>query len=123
MPPITLKRAYEAPSDDDGARVLVDRIWPRGVKKADLRIDAWLKDLAPSTPLRKWFDHDPARWDEFRARYHAELAQQPDGLQRLLAMCRDGPVTLVFAAKDTEHSNATALKIYLEQCIRTQDCA
>jgi uncharacterized protein YeaO (DUF488 family) len=117
-PQIRLRRAYDAPSRSDGYRVLVDRVWPRGVSRAELRLDDWLKEVAPSTELRKWFDHDPARWTAFKDRYFLELDQQPEVLERLQAKCREGTVTLVFGAKDTRHNNAVALKEYLEQRAR-----
>lgn len=110
---LKVKRAYEAPARSDGRRILVDRIWPRGIDKSDLRIEGWLKDLAPSTGLRRWFHHEPAKWAEFKRRYFRELDRQPDTLQRLRQLRRTGTVTLVFAAKDTDHNNAVALKEYL----------
>jgi len=112
---IDLKRVYDPPATSDGRRILVDRIWPRGITKADLQIDAWLKDLAPSTELRKWFGHDPAKWDEFRKRYAGELEQRSEALEELLEKARAGHVTLVFSAKDTEHNNAVALREHLER--------
>jgi len=111
---IALKRAYEPARGDDGQRFLVERLWPRGVKKAALRISGWLKDVAPSTELRKWFSHDPAKWDEFRRRYFAELDAHRDALQPLLDAAREGKVTLVSSSHDQEHNNAVALKEYLE---------
>jgi uncharacterized protein YeaO (DUF488 family) len=112
---IDLKRVYDPPANSDGRRILVDRIWPRGITKADLQIDAWLKDLAPSTELRKWFGHDPAKWDEFRKRYAGELEQRSEALEELVDKARAGHVTLVFSAKDTQHNNAVALKEQLER--------
>jgi uncharacterized protein YeaO (DUF488 family) len=112
---IDLKRVYDPPATSDGRRILVDRIWPRGITKADLQIDAWLKDLAPSTELRKWFGHDPAKWDEFRKRYAGELEQRSEALEDLVEKARAGPLTLVFSAKDTEHNNAVALREHLER--------
>jgi len=112
---IDLKRVYDPPATSDGRRILVDRIWPRGITKADLQIDAWLKDLAPSTELRKWFGHDPAKWDEFRKRYAGELEQRSEALEELVEKARAGHVTLVFSAKDTEHNNAVALREHLER--------
>jgi uncharacterized protein YeaO (DUF488 family) len=112
---IDLKRVYDPPATSDGRRILVDRIWPRGITKADLQIDAWLKDLAPSTELRKWFGHDPAKWDEFRKRYAGELEQRSEALEELVEKARAGRVTLVFSAKDTEHNNAVALREHLER--------
>ena len=99
-----IKRAYEKPASTDGVRVLVDRIWPRGVSKADARIDQWLKEVAPSTALRKWFGHDPERWMEFKRRYFAELDAQGGALDELRKLAHGKTVTLVFGARDTEHS-------------------
>lgn len=107
---VRLKRAYEPASSSDGMRVLVDRLWPRGVKKADAKIDEWMKDIAPSSELRKWFGHDPARWPEFRKRYAAEIKEHPEQLQRLRALAREGTLTLVFSASDEEHNNAVVLR-------------
>jgi len=107
---IRLKRAYLPPSPEDGARVLVDRLWPRGLNKSDAAIDRWLKDLAPSSELRRWFGHDPCRWDEFRRRYEAELVQRVDLLDELRAMARTGRLTLVFAARDETHNQAVVLR-------------
>lgn len=111
---IRTKRVYDLPSKEDGRRVLVDRLWPRGVSKADAQIDEWLKDVAPSDALRKWFGHVPARWDGFKSRYFEELAKQPAVLEQLRAKERNGVITLVYGAKDIEHNNAVALKEYLE---------
>lgn len=110
---VQLKRAYEAPSPDDGFRVLVDRLWPRGVSKARAHLDLWLKDIAPSTELREWFGHDPAKWDEFRARYHRELDQNHAAVGQLMEQAQRGPVTLVYSAKDREHNDAVVLREYL----------
>lgn len=112
---IRLKRAYDPVDDDDGIRILVDRVWPRGVSKKTLQIDHWLKELAPSADLRKWFNHDPDRWNDFRDAYHRELAREPEGLDTLREAARKGPVTLVYAARDTEHNNAVALKEFIER--------
>ena len=112
---IDLKRAYEPPAASDGWRVLIDRIWPRGIAKEDLQVDAWLKDAAPSAELRKWFGHDPKKWDEFKQRYARELDQRRDAIEQLVERARTGRVTLVFGARDTAHSNAAALKEYLER--------
>jgi uncharacterized protein YeaO (DUF488 family) len=107
--PIRVKRAYDPPEAGDGTRVLVDRLWPRGLAKAEARIDHWLKDVAPSSELRRWFGHEPARWDEFRRRYRAELAARPEGMAELRRLAAKGPVTLLFAARDEAHNNAAAL--------------
>jgi uncharacterized protein YeaO (DUF488 family) len=107
---VRLKRAYESPDAGDGTRVLVDRLWPRGVKKAEAAIDRWAKDLSPSTDLRKWFGHDPERWPEFRKRYIEELRAHPEQIDELRALARQGPVTLVYAARDEEHNDAVVLR-------------
>jgi uncharacterized protein YeaO (DUF488 family) len=110
---VQLKRVYDAPAKSDGRRVLVDRIWPRGLTKREARIDEWLKEIAPSTKLRKWFAHDPARWKEFKKRYAAELDEQRDQVEHLARAAKQRTVTLLFGAKDTEHNNAVALKDYI----------
>lgn len=109
-----LKRAYDEPTARDGARYLIDRLWPRGVTKASLKLDGWLKDAGPSTELRRWFNHGPKKWSEFRKRYFAELDQNPDAWKPLLGAARKGPVTLVYSAHDPEHNNAAALAGYLK---------
>lgn len=111
---ISLKRAYDGASDKDGRRFLVERLWPRGIKKASLPLDGWLKDVAPSTELRKWFGHDPAKWKEFRRRYRAELQQKPQFWKPLLETARKGTITLVYSSHDVEHNNAVVLKSFLE---------
>jgi uncharacterized protein YeaO (DUF488 family) len=110
---ITTKRVYDPASRDDGARFLVERLWPRGVAKATLEIEAWLKEVGPSTELRKWFGHDPEKWDEFRRRYRRELDAHPEAWQPIVSAARRGPVTLVYSSHDTEHNNAVALCEYL----------
>ena len=112
---IALKRAYDPPAKSDGRRVLVDRIWPRGVARDDLRIEAWLKELAPSPGLRKWFGHDPDKWEKFKERYARELDERPEALAQLAEMAKAGRLTLVFGARDTEHNSAVALREYLER--------
>lgn len=107
---LKLKRAYEPASRSDGMRVLIDRLWPRGVKKEEAKIDEWMKDIAPSTTLRKWFGHDPARWPEFQRRYEAEVKKHPEQLERLRELAREGPLTLVFSAHDEEHNDAVVLR-------------
>jgi len=107
---VQLKRAYDPPSPRDGTRVLVDRLWPRGVRKTKARIDLWLKDVAPSTALRQWFGHEPARWSEFRRRYRAELKRQPEALTQLRTLARQGRTTLVFGARDERRNEAVVLK-------------
>jgi uncharacterized protein YeaO (DUF488 family) len=115
---LKLKRAYEAPAPDDGARFLVERLWPRGVRKATLSLDGWLKDVAPSPALRRWFDHDPRKWAEFRRRYRAELRRHADALTPLLDAARAGPTTLVYGARDTRHNAAVALRDHLARLLR-----
>ncbi|MDD3937952.1 DUF488 domain-containing protein [Rhodoferax sp.] len=110
---IRIKRAYDPPSDDDGVRLLIDRLWPRGIKKESLAVDQWAKELAPSTALRQWFGHDPARWQEFRQRYAAELRPHAELLDTLRTLARKGPVTLVYGAHDEAHNNAVALREFL----------
>ncbi len=112
--PITLKRAYEDASPEDGQRVLVERLWPRGLRKEALALDTWMKDIAPSTELRKWFAHEPTKWPEFQARYATELDDKTALVASLLDMIRQGSVTFVFSSRDQEHNNAVALKAYLE---------
>lgn len=110
---IKVRRAYEPPTPGDGTRILVDRLWPRGVSKAEAALDLWEKELAPSAELRQWFNHEPARWEEFQARYAGELASQTDALDRLRALARKGTVTLVYAARDELHNDAVALRALL----------
>ncbi|GAB4324304.1 MAG: DUF488 domain-containing protein [Candidatus Zixiibacteriota bacterium] len=115
---VQLKRIYEPPSRLDGYRVLVDRLWPRGVSKEKARIDRWLKDAAPSPTLRAWFCHDPEKWGEFRKAYLAELKDQKAATDEIVAMARRRTVTLVYAAADTEHTHAKVLKEYLQRRLR-----
>jgi uncharacterized protein YeaO (DUF488 family) len=110
---LLLKRAYEPAAPADGRRFLVERLWPRGVRKAELHLDAWLKDVAPSPALRTWYGHDPAKWPEFKRRYLAELKRNEAALAPLRAALHEGPVTLVYAARDIEHNSALVLKEYL----------
>jgi uncharacterized protein YeaO (DUF488 family) len=112
---LKLKRAYEAPEASDGTRFLVERLWPRGISKQAAKLDAWLKDAAPSDELRRWYGHDPEKWPEFRRRYFAELARAPEALAPIREALKKGPVTLVFAAKDPQLSNTRALKELLER--------
>jgi uncharacterized protein YeaO (DUF488 family) len=109
-----IKRIYDPPNGKDGARVLVDRLWPRGVRKEAAELALWLKDIAPSDELRRWFGHDPARFAEFSRRYRAELAANREAVDRLRDLMKDGPVTLLYAARDTEHNEARVLAEYLE---------
>ncbi|HWV99818.1 MAG TPA: DUF488 domain-containing protein [Candidatus Acidoferrum sp.] len=112
---IKVKRVYEPVEPSDGVRFLVDRLWPRGVKKEALRLDAWLKEVSPTTELRKWFGHEPAKRKVFQRRYFAELEARPDTWQPLLTAARKGPVTLLFSSRDTQQNNAVALKAFLEK--------
>lgn len=107
---IKLKRAYDSAGSSDGTRILIDRLWPRGVRKADAAIDLWAKDLAPSTALRRWFGHNPARWHEFRCRYSEEIHQHRDRLDELRTLAQGGRITLVFAAHDESHNDAIVLR-------------
>ena len=109
------KRAYEKAEASDGARFLVDRLWPRGIRKEKLEIEAWLKDVAPSATLRKWFAHDPAKWQEFQQRYRTELESNPEAWQPILEAVEQGDVTLLYSARDTEHNSAILLKSFLEE--------
>jgi uncharacterized protein YeaO (DUF488 family) len=107
---VVLKRAYEPPEKSDGRRILVDRLWPRGVSKAEADLDIWIREIAPSAELRIWFGHDPRRWDEFRRRYRAELAQHSDTVKDLRRRAREGRITLVYSAKDEVHNDAVLLR-------------
>ena len=115
---IQIKRVYDKPAKDDGARFLVERLWPRGMKKDALHMDAWCKNLAPSNDLRRWFSHDPAKWKEFQRRYRTGLVDNPAACQLLLDAAKQGNTTLLYSAHDTEHNNAIALKSYLEEKLR-----
>ncbi len=112
---IRIKRAYERPASGDGRRVLVERLWPRGLKKEALAADAWRKEVAPTTELRRWFGHRTERWEEFRRRYRAELDGNPDGWAPLLTAARAGALTLLYSARDTSHNSAAVLRDYLEE--------
>lgn len=107
---IRLKRAYEPAEESDGMRILVDRLWPRGLRKADAALDEWMKEIAPSTRLREWFGHDPRRWPEFQRRYAAELRSHAGEIRRLRALARSKPVTLVYSAHDSAHNDAVVLR-------------
>lgn len=115
---IHLARAYDDPAESVGARLLVDRLWPRGIAKADLPHDDWIRDVAPSDDLRKWFGHDPARWQGFRDRYIAELDTKTEAVERCLTWCERGAVTLIYSARDREHNQAVVLKNYLSDQLR-----
>lgn len=111
---IKVKRVYDPAAPEDGLRVLVDRLWPRGLSRERAQVNLWLKDVAPDSELRKWFSHDPERWPEFKRRYFAELAAKTDLLATIAEEARDGVVTILYGAKDREHNNALALKEYME---------
>jgi uncharacterized protein YeaO (DUF488 family) len=113
MKKLRIKRVYEQRSPEDGQCILVDRIWPRGLSKENLQDVIWLKDIAPSTELRKWFDHRPERWEKFCARYGAELGRNTDPVAQLRTLCKRGPVTLLYSARDMQHNQALALAQYL----------
>jgi uncharacterized protein YeaO (DUF488 family) len=115
MGKILVKRVYEPVAKSDGFRVLVDRLWPRGLTKQDARIDLWLRDIGPSTALRQWFNHDPARWTEFQRRYHVELTTKKELLRKLKAHVNKGTVTLLYSAKNERHNQAVALQSFLKQ--------
>ena len=114
---LKLKRVYEDSERSDGARFLVERLWPRGMKKAQLKLDAWLKDVAPSDSLRRWFGHDPLKWNEFQKKYRAELSDNPDAWKPILEAAKRGHVTLLYSSRDREHNNALVLKSFLEERI------
>ena len=118
---IRIARVHDEIADVPGARLLVDRVWPRGVSKAALQLDDWIRDVAPSAGLRKWFGHDPERWAAFRARYLAELADTPEAVERCLAWCRAGPVVLLFGAKDRDHNQAVVLRDHLRETLAKED--
>lgn len=115
---ITLKRAYVPPSTVDGTRFLVERLWPRGVSKAQLKVSHWFKDAGPTSQLRKWFSHDPGKWALFRRRYFRELDSRPEAWRPILAAARRGRITLVYSSRDTVHNNAVALQEYLRRRMR-----
>jgi uncharacterized protein YeaO (DUF488 family) len=112
---VTLKRVYEEPSKSDGTRILVDRLWPRGLTKERAKVDVWLKDIAPTTELRKWFNHEPNKWPEFKKRYWAEISNNIDALSALEKYLAKGKVTIVYGAKDEEHNDAVVIKQYLDK--------
>jgi uncharacterized protein YeaO (DUF488 family) len=115
---LKLKRAYDLASMSDGTRILVERLWPRGLSKTSLRVDAWPKDVGPSSDLRKWFGHDPTRWHAFRRRYFRELDARPDAWRPIASAARRGPVTLVYSSRDERHNNAVALRDYINAKLR-----
>jgi len=111
---IQLKRVYEAPSRRDGERFLVERLWPRGIRKENLPVDSWQKEVGPSDTLRKWFSHDPAKWEQFKKKYFRELDDRPETWEPIRKAARRGTVTLLYSSRDTDHNNAVALKQYLD---------
>ncbi|MGA7826254.1 MAG: DUF488 domain-containing protein [Geobacteraceae bacterium] len=117
---IQLKRIYDPPDPDDGIRILVDRLWPRGMKKENLHMDEWIRDVAPSDALRRWFAHDPAKWDEFCRRYSIELEKNPGSWQPLFKAAQQGTITLLFSAHNIEQNNAVTLKLFLEKRLEGQ---
>lgn len=120
---IKVKRAYEPVSRADGVRFLVERLWPRGLSKETLHVDEWLKDAGPSTELRKWFNHEPAKWDVFRRKYARELETRPEVWQPIVSAARRGPVTLIYSSRDEQHNNAVALQEYLQAKMRPRSPA
>lgn len=117
---IRVKRVYDAPDSSDGERILVDRMWPRGLPRKRAAVDLWLRDLAPSNELRRWFGHNPARWTEFKKKYHRELQTNPRALEAIQAYIRGEVVTLLFAARDEDHNNAVALREYLGEWLKPE---
>jgi uncharacterized protein YeaO (DUF488 family) len=115
---IQIKRIYDPSAKEDGTRFLVERLWPRGIKKEELQMDAWCKNLAPSGDLRRWFSHDPVKWEEFQRRYREELSSNPAALQPLFDAARHGNITLLYSAHDTKHNSALTLKSYLEERLK-----
>jgi uncharacterized protein YeaO (DUF488 family) len=111
---IKIKRVYDPPAPDDGKRILIDRLWPRGIKKADMRADEWLKEIAPSNELRQWFNHDPNKWGEFKKRFFTELRGKQDVVDGIIGAARKGAVTLLFGSKEERFNNAVALKEYID---------
>lgn len=118
MKMIQVKRVYEPPQRGDGTRFFVERLWPRGIKKEELKAKAWLKEVAPSSELRQWFGHDPTKWSEFKRKYRAELDKEPEAWKPILQAARQGNVTLLYSARDTEHNSALLLKEYLDKKIQ-----
>ncbi len=118
---ITIKRVYDPPSRDDGKRILIDRLWPRGLKKEAAHVDEWMKDIAPSSELRKWFGHDPEKWDEFKQRFFKELQGKQEQLERIVDFAQKGRVTLLFGSKEERFNNASALKEYIEAGMKASE--
>ena len=120
---IEIKRVYEPASKDDGYRVLVDRLWPRGMKKEEVEFDLWLREVAPSNSLRKWYGHDPERWEEFKKRYARELEDKKELVEQIESKAKDEKVTLLFSSKEEHNNNAQALKEYIERSLRPSGCS
>ncbi len=118
---LRIKRVYDTPSRDDGKRILIDRLWPRGLRKEEAHIDEWVKDVAPSTGLRKWFNHDPVKWGEFRRQFFAELDAEQESVDNIIAAARKGTVTLLFGSKEKRYNNAAALKEYLDSRMKAAE--
>jgi uncharacterized protein YeaO (DUF488 family) len=118
---ISIKRTYAGASKTDGSRFLVDRLWPRGIKKEDLKIEDWPKDVAPSDELRKWYHRDPQKWEEFRRKYTDELEDKPDSWKPLLSAAHKGDITLLYSSKDEDHNNAVVLKEFLEKKLKNNE--
>lgn len=116
---IKLKRVYDKPEAGDGVRILVERLWPRGLSKEEATVDIWLKDIAPSAGLRKWYSHEPAKWEEFRRRYYRELDQNRDAVKELLEITEGKDVTFVYGSREKEYNSALALKSYIEKLVKT----
>ncbi len=115
---VKIKRVYDAPSHDDGKRILVDRLWPRGLKKEEARVDEWMKEIAPSTELRQWFGHDPDKWGEFKKRFFKELRGRQDLTDSIINAAREGTVTLLYGSKEEHYNNAVALKEYIDSMMK-----
>jgi uncharacterized protein YeaO (DUF488 family) len=120
---IQLKRVYEKPAPHDGIRFLIERLWPRGVRKTDVHMNGWQKEAGPSTELRKWFSHDPDKWVEFQQKYFAELKERPDAWEPILEAAKHGTVTLLYSSHDTEHNNAVALQRFIEAQLAHRNAA
>lgn len=117
---IVVKRIYDDYTEEDGTRILVDRLWPRGVKKSEAMIDSWHKDLAPSNELRKWYGHDPEKWVDFKDKYFCELRDKDEKIREMLDSCRTGRITLLYASRNTDHNQAVALKEYIERTMEKE---